>query len=146
MSTWTRMALLAAGAAAGALSTRWATSEHGKRVVGQLSQRGGQATVGAPELEDGSGRLSGRSTSFAAGQPRSKALFRAENRLASRLLRVAQDVKSAMDQREGELRQQLGMATPEQIKARHSALTARRQTQLGSAPTHDDVVDMDASD
>lgn len=146
MSTWTRMALVAAGAAAGALSTRWVTSEQGKRVVGEvvgeLAQRSGRSTADRA-LEGHPG--TGATPNAAGAQNRGVAVVRGENRWASRLLRLAQDIKAGSDQRETELRRQLGMATPEQIKARHSALTARRQTQraISQTPDHDDVIDMD---
>lgn len=113
MSAWSRIALLAAGATAGAVATRWAASEQGRRAVGELTQ--------ALSPTSGTSALSPRGT---GGAHTARPGISRENRLGSRLLRIAQDVKAAMDQREGELRDQLGLASPEQIRSRHSALSA----------------------
>lgn len=115
MSAWSRIALLAAGATAGAVATRWAASEQGRRAFGELTQ------ALTPTSTSGNSALSPRGTS---GAHTARPGISWENRLGSRLLRIAQDVKAAMDQREGELRDQLGLASPEQIRSRHSALSA----------------------
>ncbi|NHU84133.1 hypothetical protein GWK18_00700 [Kocuria sp. JC486] len=121
MSTWGRIALMAAGAAAGAVATRWAASEQGRQVVGELTQRVSDAGKGGSALER-------RGTGADVGR---------ENRLASSLLRVAQDVKAAMDQRETELRDQLGIASPQQVRSRHTALSSRTdELHSGSSPSN----------
>ncbi|KAA9395097.1 hypothetical protein FCK90_04115 [Kocuria coralli] len=130
MSTWGRLALLAAGAAAGALAARWAGSEQGQRVVGELTQRGATAQGGRTEVE---GRAPGRDVP-------------GENRLATRVLRIAQDVKTAMDQREGELRDQLGLAPPQQLRPRSPGIAGlgddgNAAGRGGPGRGHDDVVD-----
>lgn len=107
MSTLTRMALLAAGAVAGAAATRWASSETGRRTLSEMG------VTSAPNRAELTGSTPAQSKGANARAVR-------ENKLASRLLRVAQDVRVATAQREGELRSQLGLPAPEQIKARRA--------------------------
>lgn len=107
MSAIARLALVAAGAAAGAVATRWATSDSGRRTLSEL----GSTSLPHRAALTGSGDVAGHGASL---EPRPAR----ENKVASKLLRVAQDVRAAMDQREGELRAQLGLPAPDQIKAR----------------------------
>lgn len=107
MSAIARLALVAAGAAAGAVATRWATSDSGRRA---LSELGSTSLRHRPALT-GSSDAAGHGAALESRPLR-------ENKVASKILRVAQDVRAAMDQREGELRAQLGLPAPDQIKAR----------------------------
>lgn len=123
MSTLTRMALLAAGAVAGAAATRWASSETGRRTLSELGITSGpnraELTGSTPAQDNG---------------VNSRALR--ENKLASRVLRVAQDVRVATAQREGELRSQLGLPAPEQVRARRALDGTGGNNNITAQPEH----------
>lgn len=110
MSTFARIALLAAGAAAGAVATRWVSSETGRRTLSELG------VASPPSRAELTSAHSAPGQGAAITNPPAR-----ENKLASRLLRVAQDVRVAMDQREGELRSQLGLPAPDQIRGRRDS-------------------------
>ncbi|WP_144794488.1 hypothetical protein [Kocuria palustris] len=86
MSALSRIAVLAAGAAVGAAAGRAAGGDEGRRALGQAVRRSRAAIEPAPGGDDQPVR---------------------ENRLGSRVLRIAQDIRSGMDQAEAELRGQL---------------------------------------
>ncbi|MDO5617653.1 hypothetical protein [Kocuria sp.] len=108
MSALGRLALLAAGAAAGAVATRWAGSAAGRKVLSELAPGSREP---APELT-----AAGESSAAPHGAQQTGR----ENKLASRLLRIAQDVRAGSAQREDELRRQLGLPAPDQIRPRQA--------------------------
>lgn len=87
MSAWTRLAVLAAGAAVGVGAGRAAGSDRGRRAVSQALERGRGAVEPVERTRSGPVR---------------------ENRLGTRALRLVQDIRAGMDQAETELRDQLG--------------------------------------
>ncbi|MDO4254580.1 MAG: hypothetical protein Q4C81_05475 [Kocuria sp.] len=123
MSTAARLALLAAGAAVGAVATRWAGSESVRRAFSG-------STSSALE-----GRDPTDSRMVSTGQSGASEPMR-ENKWATRALRIAQDVRVAMNQREGELRQQLGLPSPENIRSRQAL---RSHTAHGDLPTGPEI-------
>lgn len=112
MSAWSRLAVLAAGAAVGIAAGRLAGSDGGRRAAGELVARARPAPAGERAVEPTDDRLA-RHRLAERGAPR-------ENRLASRALRLAQDIRVGMGQRESELRAQLRLPAPQ---AARDALT-----------------------
>lgn len=106
MSAWSRVAVLAAGAAVGAAAGRLAGSDNGRRAAGELVARTRDQLLPAG---DRTGEQIGKQVEERAA-PR-------ENRLASRALRVAQDIRAGMSQRETELRMQLRLPAPQDARA-----------------------------
>lgn len=108
MSTWSRLALVAVGAAFGAVATRLASSETGSKALAARTEvlRSHGKDLVSPLRS---------SHMHPADTWRTR-----ENKLATRMLRVVQDVRAAMDQRESELRQQLGMPSPGDVRRRET--------------------------
>lgn len=120
MSAWTRLAVLAAGAAAGVGAGRAAGSDRGRRALAQAVERGRGALEPAEQDQAGPWR---------------------ENRLGTRVLRLAQDIRSGMDQAETELREQLGRpARPSPAEGRLSARDAARHEQLPGARADEQTI------
>lgn len=109
MSAWSRIAVLAAGAAVGAAVGRLANDDAARRTVDDLAQRGRAQLEAAGSPQDETALQAPPTGSAEAARP-------LENRLGSRALRIAQDIRAGMDQRERELREQLSLRSPEQAR------------------------------
>ena len=115
MGTWSKLALIAAGALAGSVATRAAARtpqrDPARPPAGPLQRR---RPDGAPDA------LLQRRLPGALAQRRTAALERVRV-LAGRLGRFAARVKAGMDERETELREQFGVRAPVDHTADHPA-------------------------